>query len=155
MIVDPRTDPHQLRPAIEEFWWPALANGEYDKNLLIEVEIDGELDNPGFLDEGKREDLEPYLRALDVARGRGPAPGTHENRLELRDPAFGHLGNLGLVVLESEADEESAGEDEPETLHTQRGSVVAFTREPRMVVQYHVRNTRRNIRGVFVARPRP
>ena len=157
MIVDPRLDPTLLKPAIEEFWWPALAQGEFADNLLIEVEVDGDVDGVGGGDEPWRPELGHYVRALDVAQRRGDPPAQNELHAVLRDAGLGVLGNLGLVMLPSDADEEPDPDGEetslPEGVAFQNGAVVALTRKPRMVVQYYTRNTRRNVRGVFVADP--
>jgi len=154
VVIDPTVDPSDLVRAIERYWWPAIVENDF---VVSVVDYDGTQVVP----RPKRDPvLKTFIDAWDIAKERSQ-PDRDRERFEILTANAEHappdvvkgrpLGQLSLVSnLEdwSYADQRAVPNGEV----VNHRSLVALTRGPRMVVEYHeTGQAPPYVRGVFVA----
>jgi len=155
LVLDPVVEPDALRIAVERNWWPALLEDSF--TVLIRDAGGNELHcrpraNP---------DLASFIEAYDIIKS--GSISSDGQKAVLRglghyQPVEGENLPLGQLALVADPDgwsfPDEAGGDEGSDVDSR--SLVALTRDPRMVVEYHLpgRDIARRVpyvRGVFVA----
>jgi hypothetical protein len=156
LIVDPSVVPEDLKEAIERNWWPALLDHRFN------VTITGQDGRHLHCRPRSNPRLQAFVEAHDfLESGSQPGDGHIAKRWDLGryTPQGGESLALGHVALIAEPagwsfpDETGNGDGT-----VQSRSLVALTRDPRMVVEYHLpgRDIARRVpfvRGLFVAGP--
>jgi hypothetical protein len=156
LIIDPSVVPADLKEAIERNWWPALLDDRF--NVTITEPSGAEL----HCRPRKNPHLESFVEANDFLGSGSPPPGKRVARqwdLGQYTPQGGEPLPLGRLALVAEPDgwsfpDETGNGDGT----TQSRSLVALTRDPQMVVEYHLpgREIARRVpyvRGFFIASP--
>jgi hypothetical protein len=151
LVVDPSVGAADLRVAIERNWWPALLDDRFTVQI---TDVDGTRHpcrprkNPQL--SAFVEAFDHYTTVTSPRVGKRIALGSYS-------PRGGEPLELGTLVLVADP----AGwsfPDESIVASTDDRSLVALTRDPRMIVEYHLpgRDISRRlpyVRGVFVASP--
>jgi hypothetical protein len=155
LVIDPSVEPDELVVAIERNWWPALVE---DRFTVIVSRSD---ESERVCRPRANPQLGAFLDAYEHIKSEAPAASGVARLWDLG--AYGpqgsetlQLGKLALVAQPdgwSFPDEAGNGEGGVESR-----SLVVLTRDPRMVVEYHLpgRDIARRVpyvRGVFVASP--
>ncbi|WP_419943818.1 hypothetical protein [Candidatus Poriferisodalis sp.] len=158
LLVCPTVDPHDLKRAVERFWWPALEEGG---DLQFEVSIIDETAGPqrgrdgGLAPRPKSSpNLRPFIDAYQVATTPQDARREQVRKHRIGPHAqYDKVGDLGLVAQLPGWSQPHSGEpDDAEDDEVPHRSLVALVRSPCMVVEYFVaREKSPHIRGVFVA----
>ena len=156
VLLDPLVEPEGLNAALERNWWPAIREGRFTP-VIIERKV-GESPQRHIPRPLRNPVLAPFVRAYELATVPQDNNVPHELRVDLgkTPPRLGGLaaGSLGIVAdLEgwSYASQNTESEDEQAESPS---SLIALTRGPRMVVQYHEPQRMKSspfVRGVFVA----
>jgi hypothetical protein len=156
LVIDPSVAPENLRVAIERNWWPALLDERF--NVLI-TEPDGKR---LFCRPRKNAQLEAFVEAYDhMHSGAQPSVGRVARLRDLGSyaPQGETTRELGQLTLIADPEgwsfpDETSGDG----VSSESRSLVALSREPRMIVEYHLpgRDISRRVpfvRGVFLASP--
>ena len=151
LVVDPSVIASDLRVAIERNWWPALLEDRFSVQIT-------DTDGTRFACRPKKNvQLKAFVEAFDhYTDGTVPVSGKRI-KLGTYHPQGGTALELGTLVLVAEPDGWSFP-DESIAIRADERSLIALTREPRMIVDYHLpgRDISRRIpyvRGLFVAHP--
>lgn len=145
LLIDPAVEPSDLIRAIERSWWPAIEEDDFTVEV---IDYTGATRHPR-----PRQDevLRSFIDAWELARRkRQPRDEEYASPLTERDGG-GTVGDLGLVAELSgwSYADQAAGIGDDEVKHR---SLVALTRGPRMVVEYHdVGRSQPYLRGTFIA----
>lgn len=123
LVVDAMVDADEIIKGVEDWWWPRLVSHQLDVRL-IDAEGIVRIPRPR-----KREDLQPFLDAFDLASGKSPGNNKTEFRKLLSKMETTSLGAVGFKVLERNEKDQFAV---PEA----RIDSVALIRSPLMVVAY-------------------
>lgn len=156
LLIDPVVEPDDLRNAIERNWWPAIQERRFTP-IINEVRVGGESRRlvPRPL---QNTVLAPFVRAYELATMTQDNDVNHELRQDLGElpPILGRrpIGTLG-VVADLGGWSYASDLDSDDQAGARQATLVALTRGPRMVVEYHqpwgTRNNPPHVRGVFVA----
>jgi len=120
LIIDSLLATDGILSGVEDWWWPRLISHKLDVKIVSE---DG---SELFPRPRKREHLQPFLDAFDIAAGKSPP----NNRTAFYKALGKSEGSVGLSVLHQQEDGEFlVGEA--------RADAVALIRSPMMVVAYH------------------
>lgn len=156
LLIDPVIEPDDLRNAIERNWWPAIQERRFtpiisDRRVGEDVRrlVPRPRQNPA---------VAPFVRAYELATMSQDNDVNHELRADLGElpPA---LGRKAVGVLGAVADlggwSYANDQDDDEQTTVRQATLIALTRGPRMVVEYHqpwgTKNHPPFVRGVFVA----
>jgi hypothetical protein len=155
LVIDPLVEPDDLRSAVERNWWPALVDDRFT------VVIARQDDQETFCRPKSNPQLAAFVDAYEIIKS-GALPGDGRKAV-LRGlghyhPVEGSNLPLGQLALVADPDgwsfpDEPGADDET---YAESRSLVALTRDPRMIVEYHLpgRDISRRvpyIRGIFVA----
>lgn len=154
LVIDPVVQADELVTAVERNWWPALLDEKF--TVLIE-RPDG---SPVACRPRTNKSIASYVRAYDLLETGSPAEDDTSFVREI--PTYQPEGHdrmkCGTVALVAEPQGWSFPDEDAETPDgaTESRSLVALTRDPRMVVEYHLpgRDISRRmpyVRGVFVS----
>jgi hypothetical protein len=154
LVIDPSVDPDVLVAAIERNWWPALLD---DRFTVVVTRPDG---SERVCRPKTNSQLESFFEAYEHIKSGAQPEGDKVARLwdlGTYSPWGGETLPLGKLALVADPD----GWSFPDEAADGEGgngsrSLVALTRDPRMVVEYHLpgRDISRRVpyvRGVFVA----
>lgn len=96
VLFDPVVTPEDLRDAIETFWWPAIIDPDIQLSIDV-VDFEGNYLHP---QPRSRKDLQPLIRAYEIATQKSDAPlGVQEKLVTIKDfEGFGKVGKIGLVA---------------------------------------------------------
>lgn len=123
LIVDCNLNPKEIVRGIEDWWWPRIVDQLLD---VVVEDNDATIMHPR---PKKRPDLMPFIGAYQVALGRDPAKPKVEAKKVFNKLDNTPIGQMGLAVLERNADDSFAVSDD-------RLDSVALIRNPLMVVSY-------------------
>jgi hypothetical protein len=152
LVLDPVVAPDDLREAVERNWWPALL----DERFSVLVTDSGGAELP--CRPRSNPELSAYVAAYDILRSASANP-PNERLVDLGSyqPQGQPRRMLGRVALVADP----AGWSYPDDANgadagLDHRSLIALTRTPRMVVEYHLPGrdiSRRTpyVRGLFVA----
>jgi hypothetical protein len=149
LVVDPSVTPADLQVAVERNWWPALLENRFSVQILDTNR------NEHPCRPKKNPQLDAFVEAFEHhVSGSAPTIGRRVS-LGSYTPQGGETLDLGTLVLVADPEGWSFP-DESASAATDERSLVALTRDPRMIVEYHLpgRDISRRIpfvRGVFVA----
>lgn len=156
LLIDPVVEPHDLRNAIERNWWPAIQDRRFTP--VIGEQRLGEAATRLIPRPMQNSAIAPFARAYELATTPQDNDVAHEFRADL-----GHLPNslgrrpIGMLGVVADLGGWSYANDHDDDGGTtlRHATLIALTRGPRMVVEYHQpRGTRSQppfVRGVFVA----
>jgi hypothetical protein len=151
LVLDPAVQPDELREAVERNWWPALL----DEDFTVQItSAEGETHS---CRPRRNHDLDSYVTAYDLLKAEVAGENQRLRDLGSYSPQGETNRRLGRLALLADPDGWSFPDDSDgaESAIDNR-SIVALTRSPRMVVEYHLPGrdiSRRTpfVRGVFVA----
>lgn len=152
LLLEPLVEPNDLLRAIERWWWPALIRSGDDFDVSV-VDVDGSVHHPRPKSVAE---LRSFIEAFELAASGGQG-GNENTRFHKFDSlALPNDGNLNVEVgaLALVADPRPEGWTWIEDDEVDHNSLIALTRGPGMVIDYHrVMTVPRpaHVRGVFVA----
>lgn len=153
LIIDTSLHATDLIAGLEDYWWPRIHDGRLDATVITSDE------NEHVPTPRRRQHLQPFMNAFDIALGKAPAQSgrsmRHEfNRMNIPtadgDQKTYSLGVLGAVLISDDPEEMPFDEE-----HESKIDSVALIRGPHMVVDYHrnwqVRGAVPPAAGCFIA----
>lgn len=156
VLLDPLVEPEGLKSALERNWWPAIREGRFTP-VITERKV-GESSQRHIPRPLRNPVLAPFVRAYELATVPQDNIVPHELRVDLGNtpPRLGSLaaGSLGIVADLEGWSYASQNPDSEDDQSESPSSLIALTRGPRMVVQYHEPQRMKSspfVRGVFVA----
>jgi hypothetical protein len=151
LVLDPAVEPDELREAVERNWWPALLD---EKFTVLITDSSG---NERPCRPRKNSELAAYVAAYDVLAVNAAGENQRLHDLGTYKPQGEARRSLGRVALVADPAGWSFPDDSDGSGDvTENRSLVALTRTPRMVVEYHLPGrdiSRRTpfVRGLFLA----
>lgn len=151
LLIDPSVEAEELQVAVERSWWPALLGDRFTVQIAT-VEGTRLTCRPR-----KNAQLRAFVDAFDHYTTATQPPSGRRIQLGTYSPRGGEPLSLGTVVLVADPSGWSFPDENTPTAVSDR-SLIALTREQRMIVEYHLpgRDISRRlpyIRGLFVADP--
>lgn len=149
LVVDHVLDPHQLKSALERWWWPAIES--YKSTFDVSVRTDREVLRPQPL---LNLEVKPYVRAFEIAQDPSAQLREGEFKRDGDRRALRNLGGIGggeMAIVRVEAD---SGNAEADSESDGTYAHIALIRDPRMVVNYEPfsgSTSSTAIKGVYVA----